>query len=338
MSTIATILIPTFNHGSIIKYPLLSILSQTVQDFEIFVVGDGVPINIKEQVRKICKIDQRISFFDFPKDQRRGEVYRHQVLSKRAKGKYIFYLSDDDLWFPNHLETLIEAFQKFNFVHSLHVNIFPVDTINIQPTDLALPEHRQWIIEKPAFGFDLSFGAHTRKLYQQLSYGWRTTPPDVNTDVYMWRQFLINKKCKPLSIQKPTGLHFADPPRKIWSTLQRNKELARWYKDISNDKIRSRLVEEINEIAIKTLIKDGINHLNQIDFQNNHILNKDTYIKKCEQALVDQTQQLQLVNIELEKMTNSLTWQIRERNLKLLNRFPNALLTMKKVLRALIKK
>ncbi|MEP3925730.1 MAG: glycosyltransferase family A protein, partial [Gilvibacter sp.] len=36
-----TIIIPTYNHEDTIKYAISSVLKQTHQNFEIFVVGDG---------------------------------------------------------------------------------------------------------------------------------------------------------------------------------------------------------------------------------------------------------------------------------------------------------
>ena len=32
--------------------------------------------------------------------------------------------------------------------------------------------------------------AHTLEAYRRLPHGWRTTPPEVPTDHYMWRQWL----------------------------------------------------------------------------------------------------------------------------------------------------
>lgn len=41
----------------------------------------------------------RFHVLDRPKGTRHGELYRHEALQV-AKGKFVCYLSDDDLWFP----------------------------------------------------------------------------------------------------------------------------------------------------------------------------------------------------------------------------------------------
>ena len=39
----ATVLIPTHDHGPLVRFPIESALAQTVQQLEVFVVGDGAP-------------------------------------------------------------------------------------------------------------------------------------------------------------------------------------------------------------------------------------------------------------------------------------------------------
>ncbi|MGE6552289.1 hypothetical protein ACQKFK_25885 [Bacillus mycoides] len=40
-----------------------------------------------------------------------------------AKGKFICYLSDDDSWFPDHLQYMEQALSKADFVHSGYMAI-----------------------------------------------------------------------------------------------------------------------------------------------------------------------------------------------------------------------
>jgi GalNAc5-diNAcBac-PP-undecaprenol beta-1,3-glucosyltransferase len=58
-----TIVIPTYNHGSTIKYAIDSILSQNQQDFEIFIIGDGLPELVKPLINSIAQTDPLISFY-----------------------------------------------------------------------------------------------------------------------------------------------------------------------------------------------------------------------------------------------------------------------------------
>ncbi len=38
--------------------------------------------------------------------------------------------------------------------------------------------------------------AHTLKYYRKLPFGWRTTPAELFTDQYMWKQFMDQKDCR----------------------------------------------------------------------------------------------------------------------------------------------
>ncbi len=106
MSLAATVVVPTHDHGPTLRLSLASALAQTVEDIEVLVIGDGVPDVTREILADLGRRDERIRFFDHPKGPRNGEVYRHAAL-KDARGEVVCYLSDDDLWLPEHLETLV---------------------------------------------------------------------------------------------------------------------------------------------------------------------------------------------------------------------------------------
>jgi len=102
MRTKATILVPTHDHGEMLKYSVGSDLNQTIENFEIFIVGDGVPDITRVVVDMLVEQDDRDRFFDNPKGPRHGEIHRHSAL-KRAQSEIICYLADDDLDLPDLL-------------------------------------------------------------------------------------------------------------------------------------------------------------------------------------------------------------------------------------------
>src|SRR5205085_4915460 len=96
--SLVTVLVPTHNHGYLIDFALRSVLNQTLQDFELLVVGDGMSDEGRERVRGFMAKDPRVRLFDFPKGPRRGEMHRHRVLTEAARGQIVCYLSDDDMF------------------------------------------------------------------------------------------------------------------------------------------------------------------------------------------------------------------------------------------------
>ena len=86
MPVVATVLIPTFNHGPTLRQSVGSVFDQTVSDLEIFIVGDGVPDMTREIVTELMSQDERIRFFDNPKGPRTGEIHRHRACP-RGRGE-----------------------------------------------------------------------------------------------------------------------------------------------------------------------------------------------------------------------------------------------------------
>ena len=56
----ATVLIPTHDHGPTLRYAVASALQQTVQDLEIFVIGDGVTDEGRAVVAELVRADPRV--------------------------------------------------------------------------------------------------------------------------------------------------------------------------------------------------------------------------------------------------------------------------------------
>ncbi len=98
-----SVVLPTYQRPDMLKEALQSVISQTFEDFEVVVVNDGGPADAEE----ICKQagDDRVRYV----------LRNHSGVSAgalnaglhMARGKYIAYLDDDDLYKPDHLETLV---------------------------------------------------------------------------------------------------------------------------------------------------------------------------------------------------------------------------------------
>lgn len=234
-----TALIPTFNHHDMILRAVASVKRQTIQDFEVFIIGDGVSDPTRELVAHLCKEDSRFRFFDNPKGLRTGEIYRHQALQD-AQGEVVCYLADDDLWLPNHLETMLAAGSDADFFHSLHVGLDPQKGLYFKPTNLQDVPERQIMCQTLTNRFGLSFCGHTLAAYRSLPFGWRTAPDGVPTDLHMWRQFLLEPGIRAKTIFKATAINFAAPYRQGWNHQKRLLELDIWLEQsgIANFQIR----------------------------------------------------------------------------------------------------
>ena len=116
---------PTFNRGEIfIDRALKSVLAQTYTNFEYIVIGDHCTDNTADLLSKVE--DPRVKFHNLAE---RKAIYPDTVKNhwlagpvrpanealKRVTGKWIARLDDDDVWTPDHLESLLRFAQAGNY-------------------------------------------------------------------------------------------------------------------------------------------------------------------------------------------------------------------------------
>ncbi len=106
MKPTISVIITTYNRPKFLQRSLDSVLNQTFRDFEIIIVDDCSisPINPKilEKDKNritIKRLPWHTGFHMRPKNI--GIMY--------ARGAYIAYLDDDDVFLPNHLQVLYKA-------------------------------------------------------------------------------------------------------------------------------------------------------------------------------------------------------------------------------------
>lgn len=252
-----TVLIPTFDHVDLIENAIESVRRQSVQDFEVLVVGDGAPARTRQIIDGLAKQDGRFKYFEYPKGPRNGEIHRHEVL-RRARGRIVCYISDDDLWLPDHLEVLCHALESADFAHTLSTNVFLDGHVEGYFLDLSSKAFIEPYLQCRGNGFGIdrglandglgiSFVGHRLDAYRRLPRGWQTAPPGSSTDNHMWRQFVSQPWCRVRSVMRTTALHFSAPERRRWSQGQKMAELEAWLERMKSPPFRELRVTEILE-------------------------------------------------------------------------------------------
>ncbi len=99
-----SICIPTYNGEKSIADTIKSILSQTMQDFEIIISDDNSTDNTAQAVKQFN--DERIHFS--VAEGRGGAVANCNRALSLARGKYFKVLMQDDLLEPEHLEYAVK--------------------------------------------------------------------------------------------------------------------------------------------------------------------------------------------------------------------------------------
>jgi glycosyltransferase involved in cell wall biosynthesis len=101
------------------------LLRSTYSDWELLVIGDGCTDDTETVVASFG--DPRIYFYNLPQNAGEQSVPNNEGL-RRARGRYIAFLNHDDLWFPDHLQGLVQAIEKHNadFVYAIEIGISPM--------------------------------------------------------------------------------------------------------------------------------------------------------------------------------------------------------------------
>jgi hypothetical protein len=237
----------TGDRSAVLPHAVDGVLRQTVEDLELFIIGDGAAEPSRAAIRALQREDPRIRFFDHPKGARRGETYRHAALAE-ARGPIVAYLCDRDLMFPWHLQTLLDVLEHADFAHTLRFQPLPDGRLAYTAgRDIAQGADRSDVVRgfRAGNGMPLSMVGHTLAMYRRLPHGWRTTPEGHLTDYYMWQQFLARPECRAAGSPRPTVLTFATQPRTGWSMQDRADELARWRRRLAEPGGYERLLEEL---------------------------------------------------------------------------------------------
>ena len=111
MGPLVSVVIPTFNRPKFLKKCVESVLSQTYREFEVLVINDGG----EEVEQLVTYLGNHATLRHLSHDTNRGPGAAKNTGIRAARGKYIAYLDDDDIYYPEHLETLVGALEGTDY-------------------------------------------------------------------------------------------------------------------------------------------------------------------------------------------------------------------------------
>ncbi len=104
---LASVIIPTYNRLALLREAIASVLRQTMPDFEILAIDDGSTDGTTEAA--LGAIDSRIRYIRVPHG---GRSKARNLGLREAKGRFVAFLDDDDLYLPDKLESEIGFFRR----------------------------------------------------------------------------------------------------------------------------------------------------------------------------------------------------------------------------------
>lgn len=113
-----SVLIPTYNQADFLPETIDSLLAQTYKNWEAVVVNDGSTDHTRDLLNRYDSIDQRVKAFHKTNG---GTASALNMALKHARGQWICWLSSDDLFESDALETFTRAIEEhpdYKFFHS----------------------------------------------------------------------------------------------------------------------------------------------------------------------------------------------------------------------------
>ncbi|WP_208976565.1 glycosyltransferase [Methylotuvimicrobium buryatense] len=103
---LVTVVMPTKNRPELLQYALKSIIEQVYDNWQAIVINDG-GCDVGPLVEAIDQGRNKIHYIHLPSSK--GHAAARNVGLELAQGEIITYLDDDDMYFPNHLEIVVNA-------------------------------------------------------------------------------------------------------------------------------------------------------------------------------------------------------------------------------------
>ncbi|MCL4364690.1 glycosyltransferase [Patescibacteria group bacterium] len=181
-----SVIIPVFNGASYLVETVESVQKSSLENFEIILVDDGSKDKSKTLCHRLEKKYKNVHFYWFKKNKGLASSLNHAV--KKAKGKFIARINQDDIMMPKRLKEQVKFLEE-NQDHVVvggNVTLFDeqyrlVDNITFPKTDADI--RTQWLLMSPYADPTVMYrkDAYMKtKGYQK--YFW---PAD---DIHMWYQ------------------------------------------------------------------------------------------------------------------------------------------------------
>ena len=144
-----SVILATYNWSSVLRLAVRSVLAQRFRNFELLVVGDCCTDDTEQVVASFG--DPRIHWRNLPQNTG-NQAGPNNAGLEMARGEFIAYMHQDDLWFPEHLEVLVTAMREgvTTLAHTLALDVSPP------------PEHLRRIVGLPSWG---AFGPDRREIW-----------------------------------------------------------------------------------------------------------------------------------------------------------------------------
>ena len=105
-----SVVVPTYNNGTQIVSIIENIENQNIKNIEIIIIDD---CSMDDTCQKINALNKK-SIRYYKNSKNLGTTKSRIIGIKKASGKYIAFLDDDDYWFPCKLSKQLSEIKQSN--------------------------------------------------------------------------------------------------------------------------------------------------------------------------------------------------------------------------------
>jgi glycosyltransferase involved in cell wall biosynthesis len=106
---LVTIITAAYNRANVLRYAIESVRRQTYRNWQYIIVGDCCTDATADVIAEMH--DPRIEFHNMQHNSG-GQSAPHNLALANVRGEYIFYLNQDDFYFPDHIASCVEYLQR----------------------------------------------------------------------------------------------------------------------------------------------------------------------------------------------------------------------------------
>lgn len=164
MSKLVSIVLPVYNGEKFLRDSIESIIGQTYKNLEIIVVDDCSTDSTPSIVKEYAKKDKRVLYYKNPTNLRLPKNLNRGF--SLSSGEYLTWTSDDNIYFPNAIEKMVEVLETHKRVDFVYASCQIIDECGKQIEEFRVKKGKERLI----VGTNV-VGAcfmYTRKVYETI--------------------------------------------------------------------------------------------------------------------------------------------------------------------------
>ena len=161
-----TVGIPVYNAGKYVEKCILSVLNQTFDDLELLVIDDHGKDNSIDIIKNVATVHPKgncLRIVDY--GENRGVAYARNAIIREARGKYVFFMDQDDYIAPDTLTLMYGKAEKLQAE-----TIWGSYQTIVEETDAHCPDKEHHYEYKELIGPDQLIMYECRNLKENLQH------------------------------------------------------------------------------------------------------------------------------------------------------------------------